>query len=144
VDVIVPLPKGTRGKDLNINIQRRKLLVGLKGQEPLINGELHKEIKVEESTWTIEDQKELLIHLEKVNKVEWWKTVIVGHPEIDTQKIQPENSKLSDLDSETRAVVEKMLFDQRQKQMGLPSSDELKQQEMLRKLQKQASMRVFI
>ncbi|KAJ7492671.1 nuclear movement protein nudC [Mycena latifolia] len=151
VDVVVPVPKGTRGKDLAVVIQKKKLSVGLKGQDKILDGELCKEIKMEDSTWTLEDNALILIHLEKINQQQWWENVLTHHPKIDTRKIEPGNSKLSDLDGETRlgvlsfttrftgivfrGMVEKMMFDNQQKQMGKPTSDELKKQEALKKFQ---------
>jgi hypothetical protein len=132
VTINCPMPPGTTSKMLDVDYSNKRLKVGVKGQPSIINGELHKRIIVDDSLWTFEDG-EVVLNLQKENKMEWWKCVIVGDPEINTQKVQPENSKLSDLDGETRQTVEKMMFDQRQKAMGLPSSDELQKQEMLKK-----------
>lgn len=53
LDIVVPVPKGTRARDLVVTIQKKKLKVALKGKEPIMEGELCKDIKVDESTWNI-------------------------------------------------------------------------------------------
>ncbi|KAH8927493.1 CS-domain-containing protein [Atractiella rhizophila] len=129
VNVSVPVPPGTRSKMLAVTIGKKKLSVGLKGQEQVMGGELYADVKLDDSTWHIEDEKLVVITLEKVKKQTWWPHVLTHDPKIDTTKIVPENSKLGDLDGETRGMVEKMM------QMGKPTSDEQKKLDMLKKFQ---------
>ncbi|RKP14027.1 HSP20-like chaperone [Piptocephalis cylindrospora] len=136
LDVSISLPVGTRAKMLKVSITTTSIRVQVPGQdEPVLEGKLTHSVQEEECTWTVEDQKLLFIHLEKSDRQQWWKSVVQGAPEIDTSKLAPENSRLEDLDGETRGMVEKMMFDQRQKAQGQPSSDELKKMEALKKFQ---------
>ncbi|KAJ6340633.1 hypothetical protein OIU77_008404 [Salix suchowensis] len=133
VNVQIPVPPGTKSRFVVCDIKKNHLKVGIKGQPPIIEGEPYKPIKVDDCYWSIEDQNTISILLTKHDQMDWWKSLVKGDPEIDTQKVEPENSKLSELDSETRQTVEKMMFDQRQKSMGLPTSDEMQKQEILKK-----------
>ena len=137
VTVSLVVPAGTPGKMVNCQIKKDHLVVGLKGQTPIIDGELSELVKAGDSTWAIVDVKdgrEIQVVLVKKEGMHWWKNVIKGDPEIDVTKIEPEQSKLSDLDPETRQTVEKMMYDQRAKAQGLPTTEELKNREMIEKL----------
>ncbi|KAF2597372.1 hypothetical protein F2Q68_00008188 [Brassica cretica] len=140
VTVNVPVPSGTKARSVVCEIKKNRLKLGLKGQDPNIDGELCRSVKPNDCYWNIEDQKMISILLTKQDQMEWWKCCVKGEPEIDTQKVEPENSKLADLDPEIRSTVEKMMFDQRQKQMGLPTSDELQKQDILKKFMSQSEI----
>ncbi|KAB8227774.1 hypothetical protein ETB97_010864 [Aspergillus alliaceus] len=140
VDVTIPVPGNLRGKDLDVVLTKNKIKVAVKGQEPIIEGEFPHPVLLDECSWTLETTsqppgKEVAVHLDKVNKVEWWAHVVTSAPKIDVSKITPESSKLGDLDGETRAMVEKMMYDQRQKETGGLTSDEQKKRDLLKKFQ---------
>lgn len=150
VNVVVPLHQPTRGRDLDVVISKNHLKVGLKadvakakssdgagGDGYIVNAPLTKAVIVDDSFWTVEDGTRLVINLQKLNQMEWWSGVCDGDDAIDITKIQPENSNLSDLDGETRQTVEKMMFDQRQKALGLPTADEQKKLDIIEQFQKQ-------
>ena len=44
-------------------------------------------MKTGDVIWTVEDSKKLVLTLDKVNQMEWWKCVVVGDPEINTRKV---------------------------------------------------------
>ncbi|CDU20173.1 nuclear distribution gene C [Plasmodium yoelii] len=132
VDMYIDVEEFIKTKDIKVDITFKKLSIKVKNNI-YIEGEFHKHIKPEDSIWTLEDNRIIHISIEKLNTMEWWATVIKGDPEIDVKKIVPENSRMEDLDSETRSVVEKMLYDQKQKALNLPTSEEKKKFEIFEK-----------
>lgn len=49
-----------------VNIAKKHLICGVKDQTPIIDEDFPHEIKVEESTWVIEEGHSILLNLEKV------------------------------------------------------------------------------
>eukprot|EP01103_Thecamoeba_quadrilineata_P003571 TRINITY_DN13330_c0_g1_i1.p1 TRINITY_DN13330_c0_g1~~TRINITY_DN13330_c0_g1_i1.p1 ORF type:complete len:159 (-),score=33.60 TRINITY_DN13330_c0_g1_i1:117-593(-) len=105
VTIWVPLGEGLSGRDVVCKITSRRLIVGVKGKPPVIDGDLGAKVIVDESTWTLVDGSAVDIVLQKASKGEenWWKSAIVGEAEIDTDLI--EGSKYLD-DSLLRKVKE--------------------------------------
>ena len=128
--VYIDVPEGTRAKEVNCKITSTKLKIGLKGQEPIIDGDLGGKAKVD-SLWTLESNKMIVITLDKCVET-WWKSVIKGDPEIDTQQVDS-TRKVHEYDSETQGAIRKIMFDQHQKQLGLPTSDDMEKNAILEK-----------
>ena len=107
LNVVIPVPNGTRGRNLNVTISKNKLKVILNKTEVKIDSKMFKSVIVDDSFWTLEDGNKLCINLQKLNQMEWWEYVCEedANFKIDTKKVQPDESKLSDLDGETRQTV---------------------------------------
>jgi len=133
LEIFVPVPPGVKAKQIICDIGNDTLKLGVKGEPLILTGKLHAKVKPDDCMWTLIDNKIVQITIEKFDNMKWWTCVMEGDAGIDTKKIVPENSKLSDLDGETRMTVEKMMYDQRQKSMGKPTSDQEKQHELLEK-----------
>mmetsp|Transcript_19415 Transcript_19415/g.39900 ORF Transcript_19415/g.39900 Transcript_19415/m.39900 type:complete len:150 (-) Transcript_19415:100-549(-) len=73
----------------------------------------------------------VIITLDKVKRT-WWESVVKGDPEIDTTKVDS-TCKLDEYDTETQGAIRKIMFDQKQKALGLPSSDQLTTDALLEK-----------
>lgn len=54
VTIYVNLPDNVTTKQLDVKLMPSKLRVAVKGQDPIIDGEWHKKIKVDDSIWTLE------------------------------------------------------------------------------------------
>ncbi|CAM9818227.1 unnamed protein product [Scytosiphon promiscuus] len=89
----------------------------------IFDGELPSTVSREDSMWSLSDGKTVVISFEKTTK-SWWKSVVEGDPEIDTSQVDS-TTKISEYDGETQGAIRKIMFDQRQKSVGLPTSDEL-------------------
>ncbi|KAL6066886.1 NudC domain-containing protein 2 [Balamuthia mandrillaris] len=84
VRVQVPVPEGTRGRDLEVLIKSDHLKVKLKAQTTaLVEGPLFAKVKAKDSIWTLEDNKVVNIVLSKSIAHQSWKALIQGEHELD-------------------------------------------------------------
>ncbi|CAD6579015.1 MAG: hypothetical protein TREMPRED_002338 [Tremellales sp. Tagirdzhanova-0007] len=141
LSISVPLPKGTRGKDCIVVLERKRLKVQLKSSpEPILSGELFNDISKDDSSWTVQDAI-MTIELDKVSRRTYPLTSMVAsraHSSSEDRHYQNPARKLEAVGSRRRdprdgreddAGIKK--FDNQQKAMGKPTSEEMKKVEML-------------
>lgn len=82
LEVRVPLQAAgpLKSKDVVVEIGKGHLVVGVKGTAPVLDDDLEKVVKVEESMWTLEDRRTVVVTMEKVDKMSWWPRLLKGSP----------------------------------------------------------------
>jgi hypothetical protein len=150
--VHIPIPEGVRAKDLDVSIgadsfsiQRTKKHVAEEDVDVIVSevnaenndnsydilpleGTLYARIRPSESTWTLEDSVDgssnistLQLILEKVQKT-WWETVISGDTPLIDATMVDSTRHIGTYDEETQAEIRRIMHDQRQERLGLPTS----------------------
>jgi hypothetical protein len=93
--------------------------------------EFKEKIKIDDSYWTCEDKSSIILFLTKLTEV-IWSAAFKGHKEIDTKKV--DNSKrIDEFDNDTQAALNKIVYEQNRKKQGLPTTEEEKKLEALKK-----------
>lgn len=126
VEVMIDnLPSTITRKQISITLDRHHIYVKVMN-DIILDGDVYDDIDDSDSTWTIESDKSgnktVTLYLPKQHKTEWWASLLQDSEQIDVQSIVPETSSLSDLDSDMRSTVDKMMFEQRMKQQQQPGS----------------------
>ena len=130
--VMIGVPETFRGKDFDVSITASKLSVRAKkclegDTTPItfVEGKLVDNIRVDESTWTIEGGV-MTVTLDKMKK-KFWTTVYEDDIEkykIDTELVDSRRH-IDEYDDSTQAAFRKAIFDQNQYHLNGPSSDEI-------------------
>lgn len=131
IDIIIKVPENTLSKHLVVDIFPKKMQVKLKTNNTmLLEGELYHKCKCADAIWSL-DKNRLEIHLEKLNEM-WWECLLIGEPKLDISKIDC-SRPFEELSEEAQAKIEELTWNQEQKRLGLPTSEEKAMHETLRK-----------
>ncbi|CAF0894320.1 unnamed protein product [Adineta steineri] len=134
IDVRVKIPKNIKkGKEVKVNLTKQHIKVDIIESntfKTIIDSDLPWAIRAEDSTWSLVPGEYILISMEKALE-RWWENVLVDEKKINLKNIQPEKS-MEDLGQEEQMKIHQMMYDQRQKAMGLPTSEEQKYQDIMK------------
>ncbi|KAL5018936.1 hypothetical protein ScPMuIL_004658 [Solemya velum] len=134
LDIRVNVPKHIKkGRDVKVDIGRKTLSVSYKsaeGWEQVVSGDLCWEIHKEDCIWSLVPGEHVHINFEKVEE-RWWEAFFVSEPKINVRKIDA-SRPMTDLDDEAQTKIEEMMYNDRQKKMGLPQSHEKKVHDVLK------------
>nr|QFR37586.1 domain-containing protein 3 [Odontopera bidentata] len=131
LDVTVKLPSDIKSsKELKVIINSGDICVARHNGHIIIQDSLPFKVKTMDSFWSISGGK-LLIQMEKVQE-RWWNRLLNEEEPIDLSKIDC-SRPLNELPEDHYDKVRELQWNQDRKMKGLPTSDELRNIEILKK-----------
>lgn len=138
-EMYIPIDNDVSGSNIKVTYDSRKLKVVVKG-ETIVNGELFAPMNSDSFLWTLDEvkgKKVIMITFDKIHKMQWWDSVIKGDDILTLSKVNPDPSKLSDLDPSMRPEIEKMMLENSMKMQNKPFHKDPKTNDMLQNFMKE-------
>lgn len=125
IELHIRLPENHKSsKHIAIQIEAAHIKVTSKlnpKADPIFNGFLSAKCKHNDALWTISEGK-LQITLDKMKEA-WWDRLMDGEPAIDVSKIDC-SKYIDELPPDSQTAIEKLRWEQQQKEAGIPSEAE--------------------
>jgi hypothetical protein len=117
VTIIMPVESSMKGKDINCKIAPGSLTLGIKGRDPVLDGELSNLCKIDDSSWELETQngqRSVKIILIKVQEYRHWNSILKSDSGAQLAEDDDENAvkamlrewpALKDIDKESQVKM---------------------------------------
>lgn len=142
--VVFPVPVNIKSRDMVVEIKRNSIKAGIKGQEPVIQGDFPNPVALDDvEPWSMLEEngvKTVEIPLLKVNQQEWWPHVVTSAPTVDITMIEPEEQSLSSTKGEVRAMAEKMMWENSRSEEDKQKDKVAENMKRLKELERQTGM----
>ena len=125
--ILIQVPAALRASNVSCKIRRTSCRVSIAGAMAsttsgsecgngavLISGDIVNPVNVDESSWMLDSPGILHVELIKESQI-WWKSIFVGHPEINIQKCKAPQMLISDVPVNQKADFEKAMLQEVQK-----------------------------
>ena len=126
IEMTFPVPAGTVGRDIQVDIRPDHLKVALQGPEGprvLVDRPLAHAVRADESMWHVDKSSNtVVVSLEKGQDF-MWKSVLKGGTEVDVQSLDTRRD-ISEFDSDAQAAIQRAQYDHHMKMLGQPTSQE--------------------
>jgi len=134
IDVKIPVgPEIRKGKDVTVDIQSGTLKVYFTASKdtPIVDGILTNPVVKDDSYWSLQPGEAIYIWLQKV-KDKWWTALLENEKPIDPKSIDAVRP-MEDLAEDEQMKIQELMWNEEQKRKGLPTSDELRMHDILKK-----------